>query len=481
MPHQDAAPGPLSLQPPALGEVRDGRQRHPFETNAPRGKRGPTNPEAVAGSPRAVRPRHESGHAVAPMAGPFAISRQCNFAERRQRQEGTHPVQPQQAPHPQRPQPPASMHQQEDSWAQSTIDPVRSAVRGDLRSQGAWPQSGSENEHHRIDFNMQGTGYSGYMSQADHGMLMSDRSKRTEGTQTNRESMMRHTQRLAADSSEDEENRPPRGHSNKNQRERSSSKERKAFDGLQKGQGALAFSQLKYPKTSPDITAQSRRVLARAANKAKSSPEDAKNALAQALVCAAKDEFYEMERIWKLGSGEANSVELRVATCLKKLWRRVEESCDLKALAEAGERADTAHEGEEQSVQEQIEELQRQIAASDERISCYKEALARPEGSQDTHKVLALADLSDRINAIHWPNDFEVPGMTEFNQKVDQVIQGMAVTGTACKQLYHQHQDELRRLRDINRDLCPGAAGVASSSEVPAPDHGARSILSCIP
>jgi len=124
-------------------------------------------------------------------------------------------------------------------------------------------------------------------------------------------------------------------------------------------------------------------------------------------------------------------------------------------------------------------QLETELAAADQRIAAYKEALQRPSQPQDSGAHRVLADLSDRLSAIHSaPDGIDVPGMAELEEKVDQCIQGLVVNRAGPLRLLEQCKDEYKSLQERNREFCPRAGGGSQESpQVPVVDAGARNIL----
>lgn len=456
----------------------DGAQRPHFgDENGPRGKRGAANHEPVAGSPRAVRARHqEQGKRDAP----WAIARRCAFVERRN---------------------PAAMQMQygrnrQDSWDETAIEPgvfpsVGSAIEP---AHGNWPRGGYVHGS-EVDENMMAP-RDRYQDAGTQHMQLGGapiptpvRNQRTMGVQTNRESISRHHRANGgSDASDDEEEetlvagRRPFGDASAMMNSERSVMTGKTDNMSVLNSGRTVLKELRYPTNEQiQISAMSRDLLQKARATAFDSPSQGQMALGLALSLAVKDEFDRLDGYWGLTEGGSKPEE-KIAQSLKKIVTRVEKKCTLKSLAPS-----VAQAYPEMSLapatnpEERCAQLEAEIAAADRRIAGYKEALQRPSPPQeaDSHKV--LADLSDRLSAMHCdPDGVAVPGMAEFEDKVDQCIQGVVVANACYRQLFSQCQDEHKTLQEQNRDFCPQASGSQESSQVPIADGGARSILRAI-
>jgi len=191
-----------------------------------------------------------------------------------------------------------------------------------------------------------------------------------------------------------------------------------------------------------------------------------------------KDEFEHLDCAWGITEGGTTAQD-KVAHALKKIATKVEKAYMLKALAPSADQA--SHQvgsAPASSPEERCAQLEAEIAAADLRIARYKEALQRPSHVKDSDSHKVLADLSDRLSAIHCgPDGVTVPGMAEFEEKVDQCIQGMAVANACSRQLFQQVEEEHKSLQDRNREFCPQTGGSQEFSAVPITDGGARNIL----
>jgi len=241
--------------------------------------------------------------------------------------------------------------------------------------------------------------------------------------------------------------------------------------------GRSVLRELSYPtQAGCEISALSQDLLQKAKATAFDSASQGRMALGLALQAAVKDEFDHLDASWGLTEG-GNDHANKLAQALKKIATRVQKVCMLKSLASGvGQALPTAPAA---SSKDRCAQLESEIAAADQRIAAYKEALERPSQSQDSGAHIVLADLSDRLSAIHSaPDGIDVPGMDAFEEKVDQCIQGLAVANACSRNLFQQCQDEYKSLQERNREFCPRAGGGSHEApQVPVVDAGARNIL----
>lgn len=436
----------------------NGTQR-PFhdQENQPRGKRGAANTEPAAGSPRAVRARRqeqEQGYARQGPA-PWAIARRCSFVERRnpgnmQMRYG----------HP-RPR--------QDSWDETPV------------KRGLFPSVGSAIEPggyaSEFDSRYHATGGAPVPTPVrNHG------NQRTMGVQANRDSIMRQTRENYSGSDDDVQADTILDHTRLVGRrpfQDVGNADRSAMRGKDDKTGQNILRELRYPSRDDlQMSAISRDLLATATATAFESPAKGRATLGLALRLAVKDEFAHLDCAWGITEGGTTTQD-RVAFALKKIATKVEKAYMLKALAPSADQA--SHQvgsAPASSPEERCAQLEAEIAAADLRIARYKEALQRPTHVQDSDSHKVLADLSDRLSAIHCgPDGVTVPGMAEFEEKVDQCIQGMAVANACSRQLFQQVEEEHKSLQDRNREFCPQTGGSQESSAVPITDGGARNIL----
>jgi len=504
------------------------RSHHPHDA-AVRGKRGATNQEPMAGSPRAVRARLREQPAQQQQppttCGPFAVSRRCSFVERRAPAAATN--------HHQMQLTRAANHM--DSWEPSAIEPpaytsVGSAM--EVAAEALQPQRdrGMRAGHgygHQAEENMREPPYAPrghYKDAASQHMrlavmdarddveqladprLHGHRSAplptpvraRTMATQTNRESMMRHHRENGGSLGLSDGEDSPRAENrifgrpldqNVLNSDRSHMTGKSAFTGGDNmsilNTARSVFRDLQYPmQTRFHVSAATEEVMRKVAPKGLSSPSEAKLALGQALACAMNDEFVDLDRYWGVGGAGSKTVEARVATCLKKFAKRAEKKCMRNSLAsteEAGQsgqpqlQASSLPEGTDAEVGERCSQMEAEIAAADLRIARLKEALQRPAQVHESGKLQILSDLTTRLSTLKsGREDVPLPGMAEIANNVEQCIQGLVAANAASRQLYQQCQDEHESLREQNREFCPAAS---SSQQAPGIDSGARSIL----
>lgn len=398
-------------------------------------KRGVMHHEPADVSPRAVRARRHDQEAdpATKRTAPWAISRRCSYVEQNV----------------------ANMQMQPwltrvDSWGETSLGETHQDA-STLRVRA---------QHMPADREQVGPLLGGAP------LPTPVRNQRSMGIQTNRDSIIanarEHKEEISDASGDEQSTLTHRGRralgdvsSRVNSDRRAIMGNRQCTDNITKGS---VLRELSYPtQASFEMSSLSQDLLQNCKATAFHSASQGQMALGLALQAAVKDEFGHLDAAWGLVEG-AKGQKDKLAQALKKIAHGVQKACMLKSLAPKFGQAISA--APAASSEERCAQLENQIAAADERIAAYKEALQRPAQPQGSGAPTVLADLSDRLAAIDSASGgINVPGMAAFEQKVDQCIQGLVVANTCSQHLFQQCQDEYKSLQERNREFCPRAGG----------------------